>query len=162
MGKRRTNFKPEVGDEFTEMGFHTMNPIRISSDANNVTPKLYKLGKQNGITLEVFFVSALQRFVIFGRNGRGLRWMFLKVENSDHSFRNLDSRTINEAKKIFWINQNVVKFFMGERRKRESEKENQFYKEKAEFEYIGKYSQRLFRRLSRALGYSSGKTNIPY
>lgn len=102
-------------------------------------------------------------WVVYGRWGQDTEEMdFLHVNGALNTYRPLDDRTLRSLKEIIrWMqhprqNHNVMK----ELRRVKSERNLNVME--AEAVHLCKQYQRVIRRMSRLMGHSQGKLNIPY
>ncbi len=147
-------------DDKIEYGF--TKPL-VPVTGNPYAVEIQLTGEKYGLTMETCYSPQHEKYVIFARNGRGFRWIFLFVEDpKTKRFRPLDRRTVTLVREILWYNQDKKRFFKDMREQRIAQAQMKDYKEKEEFDYVCSQHQRLFRMLSRSLGYTHGKTRLPY
>jgi len=122
-------------------------------------------GKKHGLTLSVEYSFQIDKIIIFGRNNDGVIWEFLRVENFDKSYRSLDARTLNMVKEILYYNRSLKarKEFFKEIQERRLDNKIKASKEASDDLLLAYRAGRsTFKKLSRLLGYSQGKVNIPH
>lgn len=143
-------------DDFYGMELEKKGAREIYSDRNQIVIRLKRLGLQHGLRMQVFFLPApLNYYVIMATNGSGLRFHFAEA-------RNLDARILDEARFTFYVNKNAKKYFRSLREKERYKRIRDFTSFQDTNRGVARENKRLFQRLSRALGVTPGKTNIPY
>jgi len=143
-------------DDFFALGYNRMGAREIHGDLYNVIGRLKKLGAQHGLQIQVFFLPPpYERYVVFARNGAGLRYHF-------HETDKLDDRVVDNARFVFFINRNVKKFFRQVKENKRYRKIQEWAAFQDENRAVAREQKRLFQRLGRALGVMPGKTNLPY
>lgn len=144
-------------DDLIEYGFD--KPLRVIN--NEITQKIDLIGKGVGLKFETFYSPQHEKFVVFATNGKGFRFIFMFVEEWDGRFKSLNSTVVTDIQRVLYLNQNTKRYFKELReaniRRRALLDEN----DKKEFDYYCGHNQRLFRSLSRALGYTHGKVRLP-
>jgi hypothetical protein len=128
---------------------------------NNYMNEINRVAKEKSLTYYLYFAPSKERFFLTVTNKYGFNTFFMWIEEPDGSFRPVDNRTVIHVKQTLEYFQNSRLFYKALREKREEVKNNKDKKELEEFNYICCNSKRLFQRVGRALGYNSGKTNLP-
>ena len=155
---RRNLFDGHI-DDFKEMFPNWLSPQEVQSAAAS---KIRKIGRQNGLNLQIFYSGFDERFLIFATNGRGFRTHFLTVETQGGGFRPLDSETVDKVQEIIYWSKNQTKYnkMLVEKRKEVEQTRNQ--EQLQELEYAAAQYRGVFKRMGRMLGIERGKTRFPY
>jgi hypothetical protein len=136
----------------------TVIPIRD----NPYLREINRAGKAKNLKFFLFYAGKKEKFFLLSENKFGIRSFFMWVEEPNGAFRQMDSRTVLHVKQVLEYHGNAKRFFKDMLKKRTEVKEKKDKKEMDEFNYICGQYKRLFQRLSRVLGYTGGKTNLPY
>ena len=140
-------------DDFTDM-FPLLSIGAIEVDGL-VADKVRQVGKNNGLRLEIYLIPAKHTWYVFGVNTKGIRWLFFKTDQ-------LTGDMVTETRKIFWANRNQVKFFKEMRARQREASRQARTKQFEEIAYVGGQYRRVFKGMSRLLGYGGGKVRSPF
>jgi len=116
--------------------------------------EIVREGKKYGLILSLEYSPQMDIIIIFGKNGQGHVWEFLRVENIDGSYKILDVRTLNEVRKILHYNRNARerKIYFREIREKRTARQLKVKEDACEdLALAARHGRSIFQRLSKAM-----------